>query len=270
MPGCRWRSCLALFLLLAAGCGGPGGLETITVAGSTSVLPYVEYLAEEYMAANPQVRVNVQGGGSTAGLQAVMAGAADLGMASRPLHPTEAGLTAITIAWDAIAVVVHPSNEVVSLSGEQIRAVFAGLVRDWSELGGPHRPVTVVSREEGSGTREAFTALVMGGLPTTDRALVQDSNGAVREVVAADPAAVGYLSLGLVDGRIRALAVDGERPTARAVLAGEYRLARPFLLVRPAETGPVPREFLDFVLGPRGQSLLAEEGLVPVAGTGDR
>ena len=252
--------------LLAAACRQPVPRMTITVAGSTSIVPFVEYLAELYSDQNPAVRVAVQGGGSTAGIQAVLAGAAELAMSSRPLAAAEARqLQSVVMAWDALAVVVHRSNPVSGLSSAEVRRIFSGEVRDWSGVGGRPGPITLISREDGSGTRQVFEDQVMGPWPTAQRSLVLDANGAVRELVAADPAAIGYLSLGLVDERLRPIALDGQLPAAAAVLSGHYRLVRPFLLV----TGVDPRRevsgFVAFLLSPAAQSVLAGEGLVPAA-----
>ncbi len=262
------RACLVLACLLplAAACRPPVRGTVITVAGSTSVLPFVEYLAAEYMHLFPDVGVNVQGGGSSAGIQAVLTGAADLGMSSRPLGAAEAAeLGALPIAWDAIAIIVHHTNPVTTLTLDQVRAVFSGTAGDWADVGGRQGRVTVVTREQGSGTRGAFEEMVMRGLDTTERALVQDSNGAVREIVAADPAAIGYLSLGLVDDRVRALTLDGRPPTVEAVLTGRYELVRPFLFVLGSSPRPEVEAFVEFVLGEQAQALLAQEGLIPAA-----
>lgn len=219
------------------------------------------------MARHPGVSVNVQGGGSSAGIEAALTGAADIGMSSRYLQPEEeARLRPILIARDALAVITHPSNPVSDLRREQVRDIFTGKVTRWSEVGGPDVPVYVISREEGSGTRASFEEMIMAGQDVSPRALVQDSNGAVRETVARAPGAIGYISLGLVDQRVKPVAIDGMIPAVAAVRKEEYRLVRPFFFVCPGEPRGLAREFLDFTLGPAGQALLEEEGLIPVGG----
>ncbi|MCL6451556.1 MAG: phosphate ABC transporter substrate-binding protein [Acetobacteraceae bacterium] len=263
-PARLWAAALALALAGQAGCSGHSGGARLVVVGSTSVQPFIELLAEEY-SATASLTIDVQGGGSSAGIQAVRAGAADLGMSSRPLAPGEAGLVAVPIARDALALVVHPSNPVRDLDREQIRALFSGAVPDWSKVGGTDRRVTLIIREEGSGTRSAFEDLIMQGVRNSPRALVQDSNGSVRETVAQDPAAIGYISLGLVNQRVRPLRVDGVEPRPETVRDGTYPLSRAFLLVYRPPLSPPAQAFLDFVLSPEGQALLASEGLLPVA-----
>jgi len=251
------------------GCG-PGTEQTITIAGSTSVQPFAERLAELYMAKHPEVEINVQGGGSSAGIRAVQSATCQMGMSSRNLTATEAqGLQQFPIAYDGIALVVHRTNPVHNLTLEQARALFAGRIRYWDELGGTHTRITVVIREEGSGTRASFEEMVMkiDSVRTETfaaDALVQDSNGAVREIVASDPAAIGYISLGLLDERCHLLRLNGITPSDSTVRNGTYPLARRFLFLTKCEPQGLAKQFLDYVLGPEGQKALAEEGLTPV------
>ena len=177
--------------------------------------------------------------------------------------PEERGLNRIVVARDGLAVIVHPSNPVRGLKLEEVRMIFEGAIADWSYLGGPRRAVTVVTREEGSGTRGAFQELVMGKVRISRRAIVEDSNGTVREIVSGDQNAIGYISLGLVTGRVRALDLDGVAPSEAAIAAGRYRLVRPFLFVTKGAPGGLGRDFIDFVLSAEGQELIRKEGLLP-------
>jgi phosphate transport system substrate-binding protein len=234
----------------------------VNVLGSTSIQPFAEMLAEEFNGANPGVNVEVQGGGSTAGIQAVVSGIADVGMCSRELKPEEAGFTPIVVARDGIAVVVHPSNPVMQLTRQQIRDLFSGQIRNWQGVGGRDHRVTLITREEGSGTREAFCHLVMGKTRIARTAITQESNGAVKELVRHDPSAIGYMSLGLVGAELRAVVVDGAEPTIAATLSGKYPLVRPFLFVVQGTPGEHAQRFIDYVLSAPAQALLEKEGLV--------
>jgi len=236
----------------------------ITVAGSTSVEPFAELLAEEYMLQHPKSRIYVQGGGSTAGIEAVRTHAAQIGMSSRPLMAEEKNLYSVTIAKDAIAIIVHPTNPIENLSPDQIREVFSGKIRNWRELGGSNHPIDIVTREEGSGTRESFQKFVMEKEDISLGALVQDSNGAVRQVIANDPSAIGYISLGLVNEQVKAVKIAGLEPNLTNVYNGKYTLVRPFLFVFNGEPVGEAKSFLEFVLSPQAQKLLVKEGLVPV------
>jgi phosphate transport system substrate-binding protein len=259
----RWAIFLyavLLSLFLASAC--QRSQAGLSVAGSTSVQPFAEALAEEYMKHHPQEKIFIQGGGSSAGIQAVRTEAAEVGMSSRNLMKEESDLISVPIIYDAIAVIVHRENPLQNLTLDQIRKIFAGKIQRWNELGGRDRALTLVTREEGSGTRETFQKLVMGKTEISLGALVQDSNGAIRQVVGDDPNAIGYISLGLVNDRVKAVKIDGVEPSVENIQAGKYKIVRPFLFVFKFEPRGAAREFLDYILSPAGQKLLVQEGLV--------
>jgi phosphate transport system substrate-binding protein len=186
-------------------------------------------------------------------------------MSSRTLKAEEAEqLDQIVIARDALALIVHPSNPVGNLSGEQIKAIFSGAIRSWAEVGGSAQPIVLVSREAGSGTFGAFEELVMKGVPIVSSALRQGSNGAIRQIVAEDPNAVGYISLGIVDQTVKALAIDGVQAATANVESDQYKLVRPFLFVwrKGHPLSPVANGFVEYVMSPAGQEELAKSGLV--------
>ncbi|MEO0129043.1 MAG: phosphate ABC transporter substrate-binding protein [candidate division WOR-3 bacterium] len=237
----------------------------IIIAGSTSVEPFIEKLAEDYMAKNPKIKINVQGGGSTAGIQAVFNKTCAIGTSSRNLHPEEQKLFSFTMAIDGIAVVVHPTNPVSNLTHDELRDIFAGRITNWKEVGGLDKRIFAVTREEGSGTRGAFEELIMHETAISDVCLVQDSNGAIREIVANTPQAIGYISAGLVDKRVKALSIDGIAPILENYKNGSYKFLRPFLLLTLEEPkGPI-KSFIDFVLSEEAQQFLKNEGLIPVS-----
>jgi len=247
---------------LCPGCGS--GKKAVNAVGSTSIQPFAEELAVAFREAHPEARVQVQGGGTTAGLQALTNGIADIGMCSRSLSEAEAAeFTSIMIARDGLAIVVHPSNPVDGLTTAQVMGLFSGKITNWKDLGGPDKTVTLITREEGSGTREAFMHLVIGDERVPREALVQQSNGSVRELVRNDPAGVGYISLGMVSD-VKAIAIDGVEPSVDEVTAGRYRLARPFVFVIRGTPRPEAQQFIDYVLSPEGQRLLEKEGLVGI------
>ena len=257
-----------LCVILLAGCGkGRTGEEfegrhIVNIAGSTSVMPFTEKLAEHFMVENPTFIVNVQAGGSTAGIQACMNKTVDIGMSSRELKPDEKTLGEITICLDGIAIAVHPGNPVKALSLAQIRDIFSGKIKNWKELGWLDRRIDAVTREEGSGTRGAFEELVMHKDMIDDAIMVQDSNGSVKEVVATDPYAVGYLSLGMVDERVAAIAIDSVKPTVEAIKKKQYKIVRPFLYLTMGQPDKHAQAFIDYVMSKTGQLILQKEGLI--------
>lgn len=262
------RALLVLPLLVLSACsaGNRGG---INISGSTSVSPFVEHLAEVYERDHKGGVINVQSLGSTAGIQAAIQGVAEVGMSSRTLKAEEAEkLDELVIARDALAIVTHPSNPVRELSIKQVQEIFGGAITDWSQLGGRPAKITLIVREAGSGTFGAFEELVMKGKPVTPAALRQGSNGAIRQVVAEDANAVGYISLGIVDASVHAVSIDGIVPSVEQVLAKKYKFVRPFLFVWPKgkTLDTASRAFVDFVMSDFAQDDLRKLGLVPATG----
>lgn len=236
--------------------------RVVTVAGSTSVMPFTEKLAEHFMVDHPDFIVDVQGGGSTAGIQACLNNTVDIGMSSRQLKDNEKNLNQIIVCYDGISFVLNPRNPITNLSLRDVRDIFSGKITNWKELGWIDRRIDAVTREEGSGTRGSFEELVMKNEEIDDGIMVQDSNGSVKEVVATDPYAIGYISLGLVDDRVKAVIIDGVAPSIDAIKLGQYKIVRPFLYVTHGELDDSGKEFIDFVLSAIGQRVLKKEGLI--------
>jgi len=264
-------SIIALLCLSLSSCG-KDHTGKIILAGSTSIQPFAELWAEAYTVKRPESNVIIQGGGSSAGIESALTGISDIGTSSRELKPEEEfdpggqkKLQIIPVAFDGIAVIVNIKSPLTNISSEQLRELFSGSVNRID-----NQPLTVVTREEGSGTRASFQESVMKapGSKTTERisnsALVQDSNGSVREIVAGDPNAIGYISLGLVDKRVRALSIDNIPPTVETVKTGKYKIVRRFLFVLKTRNNPLSEDFIKFCLSPEGQDLVTKKGLIRV------
>ncbi len=263
----RWFVLLTLVPVLFISCGENSrntGKQTITIAGSTSVMPFTEKLAEHFMIDHKDIIIDVQGGGSTAGIQATINRTVDIGMSSRELKDDEKTLNRIIICHDGIAVVVHKDNPVTALTLDQVRGIFSGTISNWHQLGWVNRKIDAVSREEGSGTRGAFEELVMKNKEINDSTMVQDSNGSVKEVVATDPYAIGYISMGLVDKKVKPVSINGIHPSIKTIRAGKYKIVRPFLYLTNGEPNAKARRFINYVLSRDGQRILKNEGLVGV------
>ncbi|OGQ82013.1 MAG: hypothetical protein A2289_07810 [Deltaproteobacteria bacterium RIFOXYA12_FULL_58_15] len=265
----RTKATVSFFVLAIAISGSGSGCarkseNTITLAGSTAFQPFAEKLAEQYLETHTDVRVNVQGGGSAVGVQAALAGSAQIGMADLLTLPEEAKtLTPTVVARDGIALVVHPKNALAELSATQARSVFTGEINNWKDLGGADAPIRIISREEGSGTRRSFQELVLGDSKLSPNALFQNSNGTIREAVASNPDAIGYLSIGLVNDRVKSISYAGVVASNENVKNGTYPLARPIFLLTKGEQSPMVREFIDFVMADASQRVLEKEGLIP-------
>ncbi|MCX7991397.1 MAG: phosphate ABC transporter substrate-binding protein [Proteobacteria bacterium] len=238
--------------------------HSVTIAGSTSVMPFTEKLAEYFMIGNPTFVVNVQAGGSTAGIQATINKTVAIGMSSRELKEDEKILKEIPICYDGIAIVVNPKNPINNLSLKEVQDIFSGKIRNWKDLGWIDRNIDAVTREEGSGTRGAFEELVMKKTEISDAIMVQDSNGSVKEMVVTDPYAIGYISLGMVDNKVKALAIDNHPPTIENIKNKSYKIVRPFLYLINGDPSDDAKKFINYVLSKEGQQILKKEGLIPV------
>lgn len=251
----------------------PGGeIQTLTIQGSTTVLPIAQKAAEKYMDLHPNVDIQVSGGGSSVGVKSAGEGTVDIGMASRAMKDEEKStypdLNPIVVARDGIAMIVHPSNTVNSLSVEQIKGIYNGTYTNWSDVGGEDAEIVVVGRDSASGTREFFWKHVMNKEDFVPIMLEKNSNGAVKQTVTQTPGAIGYVGLGYVDESVKALNVktDGDEvePTIENVINGSYPISRSlFMLVKGEPTG-LAKDFIDFVLSDEGQAIVKEEGFVPV------
>jgi phosphate transport system substrate-binding protein len=243
----------------------------LQLAGSTTVQPLAEVLSEAFMDMHPEFRIEVQGGGSSTGVTSAGEGTVDIGNASRNVKESEfeefPDLQVHTVAYDGIAIVTHPDTELASLTLEQVRKIFAGEITNFSEVSGPDAPITVVSREEGSGTRAAFEELVMEVddevTPIYEMALLQQSNGQVRTTVSTTPNSIGFLSFGFLDESTNGVPIDSVNPTMDNVISEDYTVFRPLNMLTNGEPGELAQAFLDFIMSEEGQTIVAED-YIPV------
>ena len=254
----RWLCLLAAGVLLT-GCRDAG--QTVSVEGSTAMVQVAAALQEAYRTEHPEVRVNISGTGSGAGIEAVLAGTCEIGLSSRDLTEEELaqGAEARVIALDGIAVIVHPSNPVKELSMEELAGIFAGTAVNWAELGGEDRPIAVYGREAGSGTRTAFE----------DAAGVRDqciytseycSTGDVAGNVAGNPNGIGYVSMAILSDAVSAVALDGTACTEKTVRDGEYPIRRPMLFVTKGRLSAAAQDFLDFAASTKAEKYIILAG----------
>ena len=255
---CIFISLFSLTLLTACG----RNADSVVIAGSTSVQPFAEVLAQDYMASHPGVSIDVQGGGSAAGIMATLSGTTDIGMSSRNLQGSETSLWSIEIARDGIAIIINPKNPIINLTLQQVADIYDGKTTNWDQIGGKKGDIDVFTREDGSGTRSSFESLVMGKNQIMARAMVENSNGAIRQLVADDPGAVGYISLGLVDSTVKALDLGGIVPSRAHVVDGTYNLSRPFLFLSLKPPEGLVKDFIDFTMSAEGQKILYDQGLI--------
>lgn len=247
-------------------------VETLTVTGSTTVLPIGQAAAEAYMNSNRYADIQVSGGGSGHGVQAVGTGVADIGMASRDLKSSESEkypkLVRHVVAGDGIAMIVNTDNPVDSLTLAEIKSIYKGDIKNWNELGGEDLEIVVVGRDSSSGTREFFYKSVMDEEEFTERQLEKNSNGAVSQTISQTPGAIGYVSIGYLDNTVKALDIDvGKTPvkaTIENVMSGSYPIARNLYMFTEGEATGLAADYLAFLLSGDGQKIVSAEGYVPV------
>ena len=241
---------------------------TITMAGSTSMEKLANAVAESFMAKYPGVTVTAEFTGSSAGIESLAAGSADIGNSSRALKDSEkeAGAVENIVAIDGIAVVTDPANTVAELTKDQLISIYKGETKNWSDLGGEDAAIVVVGREAGSGTRGAFEEL----LEIEDACAYAnelDSTGAVMAKVASTPGSIGYVSLDVVDDTVAAIKLDGVEPTEENIKAGTYALSRPFVMATTGEIAdqsePVQALFA-YLASDEGKELIKGVGLITV------
>lgn len=224
----------------------------------------------DFEARNPEVKVNYTGTGSSAGIEDAINGNNDLGAASRELKDEEvaAGLDKLVFAYDWIAVIVHPSNEIADIKTEDILKIYSGEITNWSEVGGTDANIVVVSREDASGTRGAFeelTGLEDHETGLTENATIAEGNGVVQATVAGNENSIGYVSFSFINDTVKAVTVDGGEANAATVKAGEYSLSRSFQVAYVSDkvTG-VTQAFLDYMLTDDAQLFVEDHGGIKV------
>ena len=204
--------------------------------------------------------------GSTSGIQAVQEGRCDIGLSSRALKDEEkaAGLTETVLAYDGIAVIVNPANEVDDLTIAQIADIYTGKITNWSEVGGADAEIVLIGREAGSGTRGGFEEIVEVKDACQYRQELS-STGDVITAVSQNPGAIGYASLASVKDTVKAVKVDGVTPSEETVKDGAYAIQRPFVLATKADAklSDAAQAFFDYVTSADANEIIVAAGVVP-------
>lgn len=241
---------------------------SIALAGSTSMEKLANAVAESFMEKYPNVTVTAEFTGSSAGIESLLSGTADIGDASRALKDSEkeAGAVENIVAIDGIAVITDSNNAISNLTQEELTNIYTGVTTNWSELGGDDNAIVVIGREAGSGTRGAFEEL-LGIEDQCAYANELDSTGAVMAKVAATPGAIGYVSLDVVDDSVKAFSLEDVEATAENIKAGKYFLSRPFVMATKgeiSEQNDLVQEFFNYLSSDEGKKVISGVGLITV------
>lgn len=248
----------------ASGSGDVSG--TVALNGSTSMEELVNGLKEAIVETYPNLQLEPQFTGSSAGVEAVTNGTADIGDVSRALTDEEkaAGLVENVVAIDGIAVITDTANTATNLTTQQLKDIYTGKITNWSEVGGADQNIVVIGRESGSGTRDAFEEI----LDIADQCqLAQTLNetGAVAAAVQSTPGAIGYISLDALNDKVKALQLDGVAPSEETVKDGSYTLQRPFVMATKGEISEQSAQVqavFEFINSDAGQEVISSVGLV--------
>jgi len=264
--------------------GAVSGRTTIRQIGSTTLLALAEKWREGFNQEHPDAEIAVSGGGSGTGIKALISGTAEIANASRPIKDSEKqraqarGVVPVVhiVAYDGMAVIVHPSNPVGELSIGQLSDIFSGKATNWRQIGGPGQEILIINRDSSSGTYEAFRELVVqinGTAPERDyapEALALQSNQIVVQTVAASKPAIGYCGLGYLHPSVKPLKVaitdgaEAAEPTAANVENESYPISRPLYMYTDGEPTGVVADYLEYVKG-AGQQFVEQLGYVPIS-----
>lgn len=257
-----------LGLSLLTGCGNStdaASTKAVATDGSTSMEKVIGMLSEAFKN-ETQITVTYNPTGSGSGIKAVQEGRCDIGLSSRDLKDEEraAGLTATVLAYDGIAIIVHPDNPIDDLDLKTIAAIYTGEITDWAELDGTAGEIVLIGREAGSGTRDGFESIT-GTAEACKYRQELTSTGDVITAVSQNPNAIGYASVASVKDTVKALTVDGVAPTEAAIKDGSYAVQRPFVLVTKTDTplSESAQRFFDYMTSSAANELITKAGVVP-------
>ena len=252
-----------------AGCGSKGASGTVATDGSTSMEKVIGALGEAFTADNGAVKFTYDPTGSGSGITAVKEGRCDIGLSSRALKDSEKadGLTETVLAYDGIAIIVHPDNAVSDLTLEQIGKIYTGEITNWKDVGGADGEIVLIGREANSGTRDGFESITN----TKDKCKYRQeltSTGDVITTVSQNPNAIGYASLASVKDSVKALTVGGIKATEDTVKSGEYVVQRPFVLVTKTgeKLSDAAQAFFDYATSKDAAAIISKAGAVPAVG----
>ncbi len=238
---------------------------TVSTDGSTSMEKVIGALGEAFMANNAGTTVAYNPTGSGSGITAVQEGTCDIGLSSRALKDEEkaAGLKETVLAYDGIAIIVHPDNPVSDLTLAQLADIYTGKITNWKDVGGNDAEIVLIGREAASGTRDGFETIT----GTADKCQYRQeltSTGDVITAVSQNPDAIGYASLASIKDSVKALSVGGVTPGEETVKDGSYSVQRPFVLVtvEGKTLSPVAQAFFDYATSSDAAAIIAKAGAV--------
>ncbi|WP_455624676.1 PstS family phosphate ABC transporter substrate-binding protein [Parabacteroides sp.] len=248
------------------------------IKGSDTCLPLTQTEAENFMNKNKAAKITVTGGGSGVGISALMEGTTDIAMASRKMKfdervkLQEAGKKTkeVVVAYDALAVVVHPSNKVSNLTREQLEGIFTGKIKNWKEVGGADMKIVAYSRETSSGTYEFFKESVLKNKNYMNGILSMPATGAIIQSVSQTKGAIGYVGLAYLNKEVKPIHVSYDagksyvEPSLENARNKTYPIVRPLFYYYETKNASKVQPFIDYVMSAEGQATVKQVGYVPI------
>lgn len=248
------------------------------IKGSDTVLPLSQKVAESYLKTHPSASITVTGGGSGVGISALMEGTTDIAQASRRMKFDEKqklqkqGKKAkeVIVAYDALAVVVHPSNKVSNLTREQLEGIFTGKITNWKEVGGADMKIIPYSRETSSGTYEFFRESVLKNKNYMNGIMSMPATGAIVQSISQTKGGIGYIGLAYLTKSVKPLHVSYDagktftEPSVANAKNGTYPVVRPLYFYYEEGAAGRVKPFVDYILSPAGQKIVTEVGFITV------
>jgi phosphate transport system substrate-binding protein len=270
-----WVVLAAVLCTVPGAAVGEGEKETaLQIEGSTTVGPIADEFATAFKKLHPEVAITVKKTGSGDGIAALIDGRCQIATSSRFMKPEEfkkavdKGIMPVAhaIAMDGVCIVVHPSNPVKGLTTELVKGVYTGQITNWKDLGGADMPIVIISRDSSSGTYESFTHFVMGKDKMADKVEYVNSNPQAHSRVSTTEGAIGYVGLGFVDEKVKALKMNGVAPNRKTIQSGVYPFSRPLFLFTNGypNLGSIIHAYCSFYLSEKGQEIIDAKGFVPV------
>lgn len=266
----RVSALCCILLLVNAACGPAMATETIVLTGASTVAPLAAEIGKRFETLHPGTRVDVQTGGSARGVRDAREGLANIGLVSRALNDNERDLRAYTLALDGIAIIVHKSNPVASLSRQQIIDIYTGKLTDWSQVGPGRGTIVIENKAEGRSTLDLFLSHFKLNAADVRAAVIVGDNQEAIKVVAGNPLAIGYVSIGAAvyeadaGTPIRALTMEGVPPIIESVTQKTFPIMRELNLVVKRPPEGMVREFIAFAQSSDVHDLIKDLYFVPV------
>lgn len=268
------RKMIVYTVITAVLASGAVRADTLQLEGSTTVGPIADAFAEYFKSVYPDLQITVKKTGSGDGAAALVDGRCDIANMSRFMKDKEFKdavannifPVAHVIAMDGVCVIVHPSNPVKALTRAQVRDIYMGKIKSWSELGGPDMQIVPISRDTSSGTYETFHGLVMEKKEMVANVEYVNANPQAHARVRNTPGAIGYVGLGFVDSNVKALEIDKVKPSRDTIATGVYPVSRPLFMFTNGypKLGSMTHRFVTFHYTEKGQELIEAKGFVPL------